>query len=321
MRRKKTVARVLLIFFIANVVLAAPAVVRQRSLVTDVPDDESTDESMPSLMTASDVSETSPPPSQAGSLHESPPGSEKDWTPGSPVGSLHQDGAEPAAPAGLHQDWIASHASLSDVSLSQDLESPHDSDSALVPEAPQLHYVSPSYFSSPTSGTPPSQDDPRPGSGSPPLHNDDSLAGPGAQPGIWKDVPLRSGAQPSYQTLPPASEAAPLHDEPLPGPGAAPLHNNPLSGSGAQPLHEDLHPSWQNYRPVTEIEQVPSSRLQSSHLQPGALEAPRVSGASLGFEWEEAFNAAAEAEAKEAEDKVKPPKGLCGLRCWMQFYF
>ena len=134
-------------------------------------------------------------------------------------------------------------------------------------------------------------------------------------------MPLRSGAQPSYQALPPASEAAPLHDEPLPGPGAAPLHNNPLSGSGAQPLHEDLHLSWQNYRPVTEIEQAPSSRLQSSHLQPGALEVPRVSGASLGFEWEEAFNAAAEAEAKEAEDKVKPPKGLCGLRCWMQFYF
>jgi hypothetical protein len=45
MRRDKTVARVLLIFSIASVVLAAPALVRQRRLVTDRADDEPTDES------------------------------------------------------------------------------------------------------------------------------------------------------------------------------------------------------------------------------------------------------------------------------------
>jgi hypothetical protein len=40
MRQDKTVARILLIFFIANVVLAAPLLVRQRRLVTDRRGDE-----------------------------------------------------------------------------------------------------------------------------------------------------------------------------------------------------------------------------------------------------------------------------------------
>jgi hypothetical protein len=41
----KTVVRILLIFSIANIVLTAPALVRQRRLVTDRADDEPTDES------------------------------------------------------------------------------------------------------------------------------------------------------------------------------------------------------------------------------------------------------------------------------------
>ena len=99
MRRDKTFARILLIFSIANVALAAPAVIRQRTLITDGPNDGSTDKSMPSLETASGVSETSAGP---GSAPHEPPGSQQDWTPGSggspPAGSLHQDGVEPATP-------------------------------------------------------------------------------------------------------------------------------------------------------------------------------------------------------------------------------
>jgi len=45
MRLDKTVARVLLIYSIASVVLAAPTVVRQRHLITDRADDKPTDES------------------------------------------------------------------------------------------------------------------------------------------------------------------------------------------------------------------------------------------------------------------------------------
>jgi hypothetical protein len=211
MRRDRTFARILLIFSITNVALAAPAVIRQRSLVTDTPDNESTGESMPSLETASGVSETSagpgstlqgPPESQSGSMHVSPLGSQQDWTPGSsPVGSLHQNGVEPATPhpppAGLHQDWAASHASLSDVSLS-----------------PQVHDGPPSGSGSPQLS------DPRPGSGTSQLH-DGAPAGLGAQPDVSKNVPLRgdtpsgSGAQPLFKDAPwwqnyrPVSEISP----------------------------------------------------------------------------------------------------------------
>ena len=44
MRQDRTVARILLIFSIANIVLAAPTLVRQRRLVTDRTDDEPTGE-------------------------------------------------------------------------------------------------------------------------------------------------------------------------------------------------------------------------------------------------------------------------------------
>ena len=84
MRRDKTFARILLILSIAIVVLAAPAVVRQRRFVIDRSGDESTDEStlLPYEMIdnyfTSQSSATSgivaqgPPPSMAGSLHQDP---------------------------------------------------------------------------------------------------------------------------------------------------------------------------------------------------------------------------------------------------------
>ena len=275
MRRNKSVARILLIFSIASVVLAAPAVVRQRTLITDVPDDESTDESMPSIETASDLSESSAPsgwvhqapPSQVGLLHESPVGPEQDWVSGLPSGSMHQDWLKPAAPppppARLHHDWAWSHASLSDESLSQDSESSHDTDLGSV--SSQLHDDPPSWSGFPQLG------DPRPG------------------PGI----------QPLYEYPPPASGAAQLHDAPPSRPGAVPLRNDPLSGLGAQLLHEDPQPLWGNWHPVMEIEQALSSRLQLSHLQPEALEASRISGASLESGWADLLTSVAEPRPKK----------------------
>jgi hypothetical protein len=259
MRRDQTFTRILLLFSIANVVLAAPAFVIQRSPVTDGP--ESTEGSVPSLVSDSDASQSlaglgvvsqAPPPLQVGSEHGSPAGSvHQDFVPESSGSGAQQLNDPPSTPGAqpLHSDSLPASEGL-----------PLQGDSLPAPEAAQLHNIPPS-----------------------------------------------------------ASGAAQLHDSPS-GPGAAPSHDDLPSGSGAQPLHEDPHASWQNYRPVTEIEEAPSSRLESSHLHSDALEAPRVSGASLESGWSEAFAVAAEAEAKEAEDKVKPPKGLCGLRCWMQFY-
>ena len=184
MRQDRIFARILLIFSIANVVLAAPAFIRQRALITDVQDDQSTDGSMPSLETASDMSETpagpdwvlqEPPQSQSGPLHVSTSGSEQYWTPMSSPGSLHQNGVEPATPpsppAGLHQDGTSSQASSS----------------------PQLH------------------DDPRPGSDTPQLH-DDAPAGPGAQP-LFSDPPWWK----NYRTDPEIEEAPPTHLVEAPG--------------------------------------------------------------------------------------------------------
>ena len=356
MRRDKTFAQILLIFSIAHVVLGAPALVRQRSIEPDVPDNGPTDGSMPgpSLVTAPDVSEAPPPP-----------GSEQDSAPGPSAGSSHQGGVQPAAPPtppdGLHQDSTASHASLSDMSVSQDSTSSHDAEIAPWSGRPQLHYVSSSYFSPPASLNPPSQ---RPGSWAPPVHDDDnSLAGSGAQRKYWfvplGDSPPRppsgSGAHSSYYNdppppaskaaqlynspPPPASEAAQLHNSPPPPASeAAQLHNSPPPTSGVAQLHDELPsgpvdaplpdappsmPWWHTLGHASEIEQAPST-VSSLRLEPEALEAPRVSTASLGSGWAEAFAVAAEAEAKEvaaqAAKKAKPPKGLCGLRCWMQFY-
>ena len=281
MRRDKTFTRILLIFSIANVVLAAPAVVIQRSPVTD--GQESTEGSVSSIVPDSDASQSlaglggvsqAPPPSQAGAEHESPAGS-------------------------VHKNFVPESSGLG----AQQLNDP-----PTTPGAEQLHDDSPS----------------GPGAQSP--HEEDTH--------LWQNwysvtVPESSGSGAQQLNGPPTTPGAPpSHGDSLPASGAEQLHgsDDSPSGSGAQSPHEDTH-LWQNWHPVTEIEEAPSSRLQSSHLEPETLEAPRISGGSLGSGWSEAFAAAAEAEAKEAEaaakeadDKVKP-KGLCGLRCWMQFYF
>ena len=365
MRRDKTFARILLIFSIAHVVLAAPAVVRQRSLVPDVPDNGSTDESVPLLETVSDVSETSPPTPQSASLHEPSVGSEQDSAPGLPAGSSHQDGVEPAAPptspARLHQDWTPPHES-SNVPLFQDSASSHDAKFTPLSGSPESHYVSLAPHYSP--GTP--------------LLHDDSLAGHSVQPTWWESVPLGdsppsgSGAQPlskdppswggNFAHVSEIEQASPsglssFHSEP----GATPLHDDLSSESGAQPLSK-APPWWQNFAHVSEIDQASPSGLSSFHSEPGATplhdDLSSGSGAqSLSKDppwWENVAHVSeieevsplhdnlpsgwgpqplfkeppwwlnygldAKDEAKEAADKAKPQKGLCGLRCLMRFH-
>jgi len=113
MRRDKTFVRILLIFSIANVVLAAPAVMRQRHFVTDRRDDKPTGDS-----------EQDP----AGSVHQqvvpavtpppvgSPTGSEKSptlsemWSDESMLNYLAETSSDedsvPNSPSKLHQDLV-----------------------------------------------------------------------------------------------------------------------------------------------------------------------------------------------------------------------
>jgi len=226
MRRDKTLARIILIFSIASLVLAAPAVVRQRHLVTDRSDDESTDGLTPFPTPDSSA--------MSGSVPQAPP----------PL-SEHEPPDE-----SVHQDFLSQASRLG---------------------APQLNGLSS------MSGAPSSQDDLPAGSGAPLLHGDSLPAPEVAQ--LQNDLPSVSGA--------------------------ALLHNELPSGSGAQPLYEDRHPSWDDWKPNTEIEPAPSSHPPPSRV----------------FDWAEVIaSAIAEAAAKEAEDHVKAakrPKWLksCFFRC------
>ena len=193
MRLDKTFARILLIFFIANLVLAAPALVRQTRFVTDRLDNEPTDESTPLLEPASESSTGSGWASQAP-------------TP-SPTGSLDQD-----------------------------------------------------------------------------------------------STPVSVASQPNVPQR--ASGTLELHDVPLPTSEATQLHNDPLAGTATQPIFEGSHPSWQDFRPGTEIEEV---------VEPDVNDVPDLHTYDddddyLGFD---------EPGFEIYNDKMKP-KGLCGLsvHCW-----
>ena len=213
MRQGKTVARILLIFSIANVVLAAPVLVQQRRLVTDRSDDKSTDESTPLLEPNSDASESS-------------------------VGSGRPSNAPPPSPA-VMQD-------LAPLSVAPQLNDP-----AAVSGTSESHYVPPS-----TSGNAPSQDD-----------------------------------------LPPPSDAAQIHQDPL-----------PLPGPGTGPFFEDAHPSWHDFRPGTEIEEV---------AEPDVHDVPDVHKDQGDDYHYFDFDDYIKSNSDNDNDEVKP-KGLCGLRvhCW-----
>jgi hypothetical protein len=236
MRRDKTFTRILLIFSIANVVLAAPAVMRQRRLVTDRSGDESTDKSTPLLNDLIDSYSASQSSAASGSVAQaSPPSSAESW---------HQDSA------------MASVA-------------PQSNDPQPWSETSESHYAAPAYVPPFTSGNrdPPSQHDP----------------------------PPETEMQPLFGNQPQASEAAQLHDDKLPA-------------SGAQPIFEDSHPSWHDFRPGTEIEEV---------AEPDVHDVPDVHKDQGDDYHYFDFDDYIKSNSDNDNDEVKP-KGLCGLRvhCW-----
>jgi hypothetical protein len=113
-------------------------------------------------------------------------------------------------------------------------------------------------------------------------------------PSSQDDPLLGSEAQPSLDHTPPASEAAQLH-------------SNPSPGTGAKPFFEDSHPSWHDFHPGTEIEEVP---------QPDVHNVPDVPNFHK-YEDNDYYFGFVEPNYDIHKDEVKP-KGFCGLRvhCW-----
>jgi hypothetical protein len=185
MRQDKTFARILLIFSIANVILAAPALLRQRSLVTNRADDKPTGE---------------PEQDPAGSAHQEVVSVASPPPVGSPAGSekLHPEPGVWTEDSLL--EWLSN---LSDEDVFEP-NSPSD-----LPK-----------YSKPISWAPPSHDNQPPVLKSLPLqdkpfpwweHTD------WRPPGVWEvGESSRTGSGASEMLppkLPPASGAQPLHDD------------------------------------------------------------------------------------------------------------
>ena len=184
MRRDKTVARVLLILSIASVVLAAPALLPQRRLVTDRADNEPTDESEQ----AHGVLPAAPPPSVG-----LPDGSEKSLSAVSGSESLLDMMLEQLL--GEHQSAI----------------SKVHQDSDPVSGASKVHQDL-----VPVSGASESHSDVPPVSGDPghdaPISRPWWLVRPPARSEVGVSPSQMQSGKPGVKELPPASEAQPLHD-------------------------------------------------------------------------------------------------------------
>ena len=161
MRRDKTLARILFIFSIANVILAAPTLVRQTRFVTDRSGEEPTDGSTPLLAPNSGAPESSAGSSWASQV---PPPSQAE--------SLDQDST----------------------SLSV---APQSNDPQRASGKSESHYVPPPYAPPPTSGNPSSQNDPPLGSEAQPLLDHTPPASEAAQ--LHSNPSPGTGAQPFFK--------------------------------------------------------------------------------------------------------------------------
>jgi hypothetical protein len=243
MRQDKIVARIILIFSIANAVLAAPAVVRQRSL--DHAGDKSTDESVSSLGSGSGYLPDSEVPSD--------PETSSVETP-SLISDDHDTSSSIHPPPAFDTDHYYSDQ-LSESHFDSPTEDSWDGSlhSAGVPASGPQQLNDPPH----TSGRPPSQDRPTLESEAAQLHN--PLPGSGDQP--LHDNPLPWWH--SHYPVNPITSGSPLsQDHPTPESEAAQLHN-PLPGSGNQPLYDDPNPWWRSYYPVRPI--TPGSPPSQDH--------------------------------------------------------
>ena len=291
MRRDKIVARILLIFSIANAVLAAPAVVRQGRFV-DRAGDESTDESTPSLGSGSGYSpsyEASPAPDTAPLLTgDSDPTSsfhlpsdfDTDQYYSDQLSSSHfnsMDDSSDGVSSGTSHLPASSDTSYSPASVAPQLDddpssasgsqqlSDFDSDQYYLDPLSSSHFNSMTESSdglssatshSAASVTSQLEDDPPSVSGSQQLKDVDADQYHLDQPQLDGDPPSASGSQ-QLNDLPHTSGSPPPQDHPE----AAQLHN-PLPGPGDRPLYDDLLPSWHDF-PIKKVEREEEDKVKS----------------------------------------------------------
>ena len=312
MRWDKTLARILLMFSIANVVLAAPALVRQRRLVTD-----RGDESKPDSL--------SDGPMRQNSLSDSYP-----WL--DSFGEFSDEDPAPNSPASSHQDPVPVPEPPSG-SLKQDLVpvsgAPHlHGDPPPVPGGPLLQPASFSRWMQ-TNERPPSQWEVGESSHAVP---EMSSQAPEARPlqdekvpwwhdpqnyiyqtsdyapkkkyastrwtrlgGFGGDVDQALGLVPmkwGYWGDKAGPKVAPqLNNDPSPKPGSSESNRNPLPTSGTPPSQGDP-------TPASEAAQL------HNDLLPGSGDQPLHGDTATEIE-------------QEAGDNVKKLKGLCDLfKCW-----
>ena len=177
MRRDKIVARILLIFSIANAVLAAPAVVRQR--LFDRAGDKSTDEPTPSLGSGSGYLpdyEASPGPDTPPLLSDdSDTSSSFHLSSTFDTDKYYADQLSPSHFDSMTESWDgSSSAALHSAGVPESVAPQLDDDPPSASGSQQLNDPTP------TSGRPPSQDHPTPESEAAQLHN--PLPGSGDQP-------------------------------------------------------------------------------------------------------------------------------------------
>jgi hypothetical protein len=117
-----------------------------------------------------------------------------------------------------------------------------------------------------------------------------------------------SGTSESHYVPPSTSGNPPSQDDLQPASDSTQIHKDPLSGTEAQPFFEDSHPSWHDFRPGTEIEEVAA---------PDVHDVPDVyKDQDHDYHYFD-FDDYIKSNFDNDKEEVKP-KGLCGLRihCW-----
>ena len=272
MRRDKTVARILLIFTVANVALAAPAVVRQRHL--DVAE---------GVTTTSETRRNSddealgdwPPLSPSVTYHDGSPPRQLLWwylggmprlwwLDGQDLESNH-DSAPPSTAGSLSHS--GSVESIPELVSDSEPEGPANSPEPVL-DSSHDHSV-------PETANPPTLDDSAPQSAGPSTHHDSAL-GSGA-PSLHNN-PAPEAADPS--THDDSAPSAYAHGVPAPESGAPSTHDVPTSMAAAPSTHDVSTPVAA--APSTHGDPTPQSGDPSSH-QDSAPESPATAPKADGF--------------------------------------
>ena len=230
MRRDKIVARILLIFSVANVAVAAPALVRQRHL--DVPEGvRATSEKRVDL--DDEPLDDWPPISPPMSYHEGLPSQQFPWWHWNSMPHMWWlDGQD----SEVNHDSVPSSPTAGSLSPSGSVKPDLVSDSEEPANSPQPVLDSSHYHSVPEPANPPTLDGSAPESAVPSAHGDPA---PESGAPSFHDVSAPVAAAPSAHGDPaPEATTPPVHDVSAPEPGAPSLHDASASVAAAPSTHD-----------------------------------------------------------------------------------